>query len=75
MVCLNDLEVNKGHFESQPIVAYIIVKYRNGTVVTGFNESLKFSTYFQAFCFHSDAVVAEFNEFNAVVAEFNEFNE
>ena len=29
MVSLNDLEVNKGHFESQAIVAYIIVKYRN----------------------------------------------
>ena len=26
---LNDLEVNRGHFESQAIVAYIIVKYRN----------------------------------------------
>ena len=29
MVSLNDLKVNKGHFESQAIVAYIIVKYRN----------------------------------------------
>ena len=29
MASLNDLEVNKGHFESQAIVAYIIVKYRN----------------------------------------------
>ena len=29
MVSLNDLEVNKDHFESQPIVAYIIGKYRN----------------------------------------------
>ena len=29
MVSLNDLEVNKGQFESQAIVAYIIVKYRN----------------------------------------------
>ena len=29
MVSLNDLEVNKGHFENQAIVAYIIVKYRN----------------------------------------------
>ena len=29
MVSLNDLEVNKGHFESQAIVSYIIVKYRN----------------------------------------------
>ena len=26
---MNDLEVNKGHFESQAIVAYIIVKYSN----------------------------------------------
>ena len=29
MVSLNDLEVNKGQLESQAIVAYIIVKYRN----------------------------------------------
>ena len=29
MVSLNDLEVNKGHFESQAIVSYIIAKYRN----------------------------------------------
>ena len=29
MVSLNDLEVNKGHIESQVIVAFIIVKYRN----------------------------------------------
>ena len=29
MVSLNDLKVNKGHFESQAIVSYIIVKYRN----------------------------------------------
>ena len=29
MVSLKDLEVNKGHFESQAIVAYIIVKYNN----------------------------------------------
>ena len=29
MVSLNDLEVNKGQFESQAIVAYIIVKYSN----------------------------------------------
>ena len=29
MVSLNDLEVNKGHFESQAIVAYIRDKYRN----------------------------------------------
>ena len=26
---MNDLEVNKGHFERQSIVAYIIVEYRN----------------------------------------------
>ena len=29
MVSLNELEVNKGHFESQAMVAYIIVKYRS----------------------------------------------
>ena len=29
MASLNDLEVNKGHFESQAIVSYIIVNYRN----------------------------------------------
>ena len=29
MVSLNELEVNKGHFESQAIIANIIVKYRN----------------------------------------------
>ena len=29
MVSLNDLEVNKGHFESQAIVSYIIIKYNN----------------------------------------------
>ena len=40
MVSLNDLEVNKGYFERQAIVAYIIVKYKN-SVFNDENSILK----------------------------------